>query len=65
MIGEKIRYMRKYRNMNQQELAEKLGVSRQYVSQIEKGRDSISVKKLQDILNILSFDMEFKPQKIK
>ena len=57
--------MRKYRNMNQQELAEKLGVSRQYVSQIEKGRDSISVKKLQDILNILSFDMEFKPQKIK
>lgn len=62
MIGEKIRYMRKYRGINQQELGKRLGVSRQYISQVEKGRDSISVKQLYVILDILEFDVEFKPR---
>lgn len=65
MIGEKIKWMRKYRGMNQEELGSRLGVSRQYISQVEKGRDSISVKQLYAILEVLDFDVEFNPRESK
>lgn len=65
MIGEKIRHIRKQSNMTQQELADKIGVSRQYISQIEKGVDSLSVKKLCSILDVLGFEIDFKSKKEK
>lgn len=37
-LGEKLRQLRKSRNLNQQQLADKVGVSRRLVIDIEAGR---------------------------
>lgn len=46
MIGEKIAELRKQNNMSQEELAEKLGISRQSVSKWESGQSLPDIEKL-------------------
>jgi transcriptional regulator with XRE-family HTH domain len=48
-----IKTCRKKREMTQHELAEKLGVSRSYISQIETDRRGISVRTAKKIARIL------------
>ncbi|MBL37359.1 MAG: transcriptional regulator [Xanthomonadales bacterium] len=49
---------RKYRGMTQQELAEAAGMGKSYVSQIESGAKSGSVKSLQRLSEVLRVDID-------
>ncbi len=62
-IGDLIRSGRINRNMNQKELSDKLGVSRQLISQWESGKRSpglSSLKKIADALDV-SFHIVIEP----
>ncbi len=52
-IGEKIRKIRKSCGLSQMELAERVGVSFQQIQKYEKGKDRISVDRLQQIAEAL------------
>jgi transcriptional regulator with XRE-family HTH domain len=43
LFGEHIRYARKIRHMTASELAERLGVSRSTVQEIEKGKEQVAI----------------------
>lgn len=65
-FGEKIKYLREKERMSQEELAEKIGVSRQAVTKWENGGgipDLNNIKKLVAIFNI-SYDDFFKTAKL-
>jgi len=47
MINEALRLVRIFHDMNQTELAEKLKISRSYLSELESGKKNISI----DVLN--------------
>lgn len=57
LIGERIKQMRKSKNMTQETLAEKLNVSIGYVSQVERGITKISLDLLGAISTILDCDV--------
>ena len=57
LIGTRIKHARKSCNMTQEHLAEKLGVSIGYVSQVERGITKISLDLLASISNILNRDL--------
>lgn len=53
-----IKVYREYRGINQSALAKKANVSRQYISQLEKGERKGTPKVLQSIANILKVELE-------
>lgn len=55
LIAITVREKRKNRGMTQAELAERVGVSRTYVADIEAGRYTPSVKVLSKLAEALSF----------
>lgn len=57
LIGERIKRKRKTREMTQEILAEQLGVSIGYVSQVERGITKISLDLLGAISSILNYDI--------
>lgn len=57
LIGKRIKEARKKRAMTQERLAEELGVSIGYVSQLERGITKISLNTLAAISGILNCDM--------
>lgn len=57
LIGERIKQVRKSKNMTQESLAEKLNVSIGYVSQVERGITKISLDLLGAISTILDCDV--------
>ena len=67
LLGKKIKTIRKSRNLLQSELAEKIGVETKYVSRLETGFSSPSLKTLEkialaldvDINCLLDFSLEF------
>lgn len=52
-IGRRIKYFRKQKGLKQRELAEMLGISLSYMSQLESGKSNINVSMLLDIANFL------------
>jgi transcriptional regulator with XRE-family HTH domain len=58
LIGERIKKTRKLNGITQDVLAEKLGVSIGYVSQVERGITKISLDLLGAISSILDCDIE-------
>jgi len=52
-IGEEIRRIRKEKGLFQKELAEKLKVSQQLVSRIERGKENVSLITLKNIARVL------------
>ncbi len=52
-LGEKVRLFRVTKNMSQEDLGKKLGMSKQTISKIEKGRRKLSGTELQKIAKIL------------
>lgn len=58
-IGAKIVYYRKIRNLRQEELAEKVGITPQYLSRIENGgyTKSVSLSTLMKIAEKLGITM--------
>ena len=58
LIGLNINYCRRARRLTQVELAEAVGISSNYLSQIERGCKSISLDKLLKISDELSIDVK-------
>ncbi len=58
-LGQKIRELRKSRDMTQQELAEKLNLSRSQISNLEKSRRSLNLDQLRTICEIFKIDLDF------
>lgn len=53
IIGERIKKARKEKNMTQESLAEKIGVSIAFLSRIERGNSQVNIKRLSQICKIL------------
>ncbi len=58
-IGDEIRKKRKKLKITQTELAEKTGVCRNYISDLENNRYMPSVKTLAKISKVLNLDINF------
>lgn len=56
-LGEKIRELRKEKNMTQEELAEKIGTKKTYISRIERGQSDIQLGTLNKLSQI-GFDQK-------
>lgn len=56
-LGEKLYKLRESKNMSQEELAEKLGVSRQTISNWENDKVTIDVDKAQELCKLYGIDM--------
>lgn len=54
VIGSRIRYYRKKRGLSQKFVADQLGISLSYMSQLENGKNNITVTMLVDIARILN-----------
>ena len=54
VIGERIKNARKAKNMTQDALSEKMGVSIAFLSRIERGSSQINLKRLSQICEILN-----------
>ena len=60
-LGETVKRLRKERNMTQEVLAKKAGISRATLSKLENGQIAqISVVTLNDILNHLGYELDIK-----
>lgn len=57
-IGRRVKKYRIKANLTQADVAEKLGISVSYVSQIECGRTDVSLKRLDEIANIINTRIE-------
>ena len=58
-LGEKVKLLRKRRNLKQDDLAEVLGLSRSQISNLEKGRRNLSLKQLEKLCEYFKADMSF------
>ena len=58
-LGEKVKLLRKRRNLKQDDLAEVLGLSRSQISNLEKGRRNLSLKQLEKLCEYFKVDMSF------
>lgn len=56
-LGEKLYKLREGKNMSQEELAEKLGVSRQTISNWENDKVMLDVDKAQELCKLYDIDM--------
>lgn len=56
-LGKKIQRIRKKANLTQEELAEKVGISRAYMGYIEQGRYSASLEVIEKIAKQLKVKM--------
>lgn len=57
-IGDRISVIRRQRNMTQEELAEKLGVTKATISKYELGRRQLRVEQLEAIASALNTNAE-------
>lgn len=56
-LGAKIRYYRHLKGLEQTELADKIGITRQYLSRLENGTSKPSIDLLFRIAEILEIDV--------
>jgi len=56
-IGERIRNLRQLSNLTQEELAERAGLTKGFISQVERDLTSISLDSLIQILGALDEDI--------
>lgn len=56
LIGLNISYYRRIRHLTQVELADAVGISSNYLSQVERGYKSISLVKLLKLAEVLGVD---------
>ncbi len=60
IIGKNLKELREQNNLTQSQLAEKLEISQQLISRIEKGRENISILTLKKIVEHLGKRLEIK-----
>ena len=58
-IGKKLKELRLKRGMRQYEVAEKIGMSRSAISNIEKGHRSVTVKTLHNFCELYNINISF------
>jgi len=58
-LGEKVKLLRNRRGLNQDDLAEVLGLSRSQISNLESGRRNLSVKQLEKLCEYFKVDMSY------
>lgn len=58
IVGNNIRTIRLSKNLTQEQMAEKLGRSTNFVSLIELGKSGVSIETIIDICNILDINSE-------
>jgi len=58
-IGKRIKQKRKEKNYTQSELGEKLNISTVYISNIENGKEEISLNRLGELASVLDTNIEF------
>lgn len=58
-IGQKLKELRLSRDLKQCEVAEKIGLSRATISNIEKGRRSLTLKTLKRFCELYSVDVSY------
>ncbi len=59
-LGKNIRYFRRMLNLSQEELAEKAGLTQNYISSLEKGRQNVKILtllKISDSLHVKIRDL--------
>ena len=56
-LGKKIQKIRKTTGLTQEELAEKVGISRAYMGYIEQGRYSASLEVIEKVARVLKVKM--------
>lgn len=56
-IGCRVRELRKDKNLSQQELANIIGCNKSFICRLEKGKENITIEKLNDIC--IAFDISF------
>lgn len=62
-LGNKIAELRRQRNLSQTELAGRVGVSRAFLCDLERGAShDPGLQKIINILNYFSFELEIKPK---
>ena len=57
-IGRRVKFYRKIANLTQADVAERLGISVSYISQIECGHTDVSLKRLDEIASIINTNIE-------
>lgn len=57
-IGKRIQDLRKKRHMRVVEVAEKLGITRQHVYNLESGKKSLTVERLQQIRTVFNVNVD-------
>lgn len=57
-LGELVRDQRKQRGWSQSQLAEKIGVSRLWVGQFEKGKETVELGLVLKVLRALDLNLE-------
>jgi transcriptional regulator with XRE-family HTH domain len=57
-VGERIRSIRKERNLSQEELAERSGIHTNYVGQVERGEKNLTLETLEKIVSGLDISLE-------
>lgn len=56
-LGNKIRSLRKSKNISQAKLAERMGTSQQWVSLVERGKVNLTLRLLERIAGALETDL--------
>lgn len=56
-LGMRIRYLRKQKNMSQEDLALECGVNKNYLSDLERGTRNPTVKVMEKIASALEIDL--------
>ena len=59
LLGKRIKEARKKTKMTQDQLAEKLGISTAYMSQIETGKATVNLNRLAQIAFLLQTDISY------
>lgn len=56
-VHEKIRVLRSLKNLSQEEMANKLGISTHAYAKIERGETDVNLSRLQEIAQVLTMDL--------
>jgi len=56
-FGQRLKTLRKAKGLSQEELAEKSGLNRPYISGIEKGRRNVSLEVMEKLAGALGVEM--------
>ena len=57
-IGEKIKELRKKSNLTQIEFAERVGVGLRFIRELEQGKSTVRIDKVNQVLEFLGYHLE-------